>query len=192
MIPNHAEKITIVGIQTIEEFNWYVTDEVNDYDWILDLNKLIKKVNQDFTLSDRIFNKNFVRKLKLDKDKIVSQKHGYTVIDDINIHEFLPYLQDKIISAITLRSLMKNIKTFSEASSLLPVLYIDFSKKILLSDSDFTAYELFAPRKWTSKAKGISYKNFEQYIPLDKLYWLENGLDLFEEIEWEKLEDYIE
>lgn len=157
--PCYCENI-IVGVIQNRKFNWYVTHK--DL-WKLDYVKLYDNIKKQYEMMS--FSQ---KKFEYDVGSLeyfCGNRWGIAVLDKKNSEFFLKKIEDCMIDVNTLREMY--LKAGQDQFEYLPVLYVDFDKKILYSYfPEPETFENFVPNNWVSE-----YKNFYKFIPKHMIYW---------------------
>lgn len=158
VIPKYAETI-IVGVKLNSEFNWYVSDKEL---WYLDLRKLIKAYEK--------------KGFQIPESEDFSDRFNIDIVNEDNAEQFLSEMSEYIWKTVELSTIIKN-KAYQNIGDIVPSIYIDFDKRILISNfPEPASYELFIPDGWCGE-----YNSFSELIPNSHRYWIIGDKNYLEE-----------
>ncbi len=147
--PKYAENI-IVGVKLNSDFKWYVSDKEF---WYLDLRKLINAYES--------------KGFKIPNSKDFSGRFNIDIVNSTNTDLFINSMSRFIAKSEELSNLIKEMSD-DEIVHLVPSIYIDFDKRILISNfPEPASFELFIPDGWCGR-----YDSFNELIPSSYRYWI--------------------
>lgn len=156
----YAEDV-IVGINDDIGFRWYITDRDP---WILDIDKYCdayRKIGHEVNL-----------------DFILSLRNNIAVINENSYKEYLNMYKEDVVDSTQLKKQIINKDFQDTILELKPSIYIDFTKKILLSMyPENIPFEKYVPEGWLGRRE-----DFTQYIPSQDRYWCIKGVNMIDKL----------
>jgi len=99
------------------------------------------------------------------------------IVNEYNVKEFLNHISAFLVKSDELKDMIIN-KEYGHIYDIIPSIYIDFDKKILVSNfPEPASYEEFVPNDWKGE-----YDSFDELIPIDQRYWIYKNNNCWEEL----------
>lgn len=156
----YAEDI-IVGINDDIGFRWYITDRD---EWIMDIDKYC----------DAYRNSGY----EVNLDHILPLRNNIAVVNENSYKEYLKAYKENTVDSAQLKEQIIDKDFQDTVLELKPSLYIDFSKKILLSMyPENIPFEKYVPDGWQGRIE-----DFTQYIPPEDRYWYIQGVNMIDKL----------
>lgn len=151
MKPIYAENI-VVTIKHGSCLKWYILDK--DF-CFLDYNKLEEAYQK--------------KGYQVEVDSAI--RFGIKVVNEFTKEKFLDNIVQYKISTEELKKMLMNETDYNERLAYNPSILIDFDNKVLMSHyAEPESFEHFVPKGWTGK-----YQNFEERIPRNQRYWVDEN-----------------
>ena len=157
--PKYGTNIIVLLIhQNI--INWYVTDKEI---WYLDLRKLISAFEK--------------KGYKVPNSQDFTNRFNIDIITEENADILFTEIECYKVETNVLKKILIN-KEYGHISDMAPSIYINFDKKLLISQfPEPASFEKYVPNGWTG-----CYQKFIELIPKEFRYWISDGKDLFSEV----------